>query len=175
MSKKLEEYIKTNRKSFDLESPSDELWERISSGLNQQPKPKTFNLKIWLGIAASIAVILGISLIVLTARKPQNIEIADVNPADAKMEMRFAGLIEQKKDSLQVFAKQNPRLYSQFSRDLNKMDADYDRLKRELQHSPNQQLIVQAMVKNLEFQLQLISQQLCIINQVNEARGEKQI
>lgn len=174
MSKILEEYIKTNRKSFDLESPSDELWERISSGLNQQPKQR-LSLKIWLGIAASMVLVLGISLIVITGRRPQRIEIADVNPGDAKMEMRFAGLIEQKKDSLQVFAKQNPKLYSQFSQDLNKMDADYDRLKKELQHSPNQQLIVQAMVKNLEFQLQLISQQLCIINQVNEARREKQI
>jgi uncharacterized protein YqiB (DUF1249 family) len=55
------------------------------------------------------------------------------------------------------------------------MDADYQKLKKELADSPNQKLVVRAMVKNLELQLQVITQQLMIINQVNQYKKENQI
>ncbi|MNR06997.1 hypothetical protein D3C85_1230970 [compost metagenome] len=89
--------------------------------------------------------------------------------------MKFASLIEEKKDSLQVYAKKNPVLYARFSEDLNKLDQDYEHLKEELQNSPNQKVVVKAMVKNLELQLQVINQQLSIINEVNQYKEENQI
>ncbi|RZM23433.1 MAG: hypothetical protein EOO88_26185, partial [Pedobacter sp.] len=86
-----------------------------------------------------------------------------------------ATLIEEKRDSLEVFAKDNPELYQKFSADLEKLDGNYKSLKQELLHSPNQKLVVKAMVKNLELQLQLISQQLTIINQVQQFKKDNQI
>jgi hypothetical protein len=55
------------------------------------------------------------------------------------------------------------------------LDTDYDRLKQELQNSPNPRLIVRAMVKNLELQLEVINQQLSIIYQVEEFKKENRI
>jgi len=175
MSEKLEGFVKGHRKEFDLDSPSEELWDRIASKLDERKVKKPLRLQVWIGVAASFIVIMsGISL--YTYRNhPQEVSIADLNPGYAKKEMRFASLIEEKKDSLQVYAKENPALYKKFSADIEKLDTDYDRLQQELQSSPNPRLIVKAMVKNLELQLEVINQQLSIIYQVKESRKENRI
>ncbi|MEJ7556925.1 MAG: hypothetical protein WKF66_01375 [Pedobacter sp.] len=175
MSKKLEDYVKGQRREFDLDSPSEELWGRIANQLDEQKIKKPLRLQVWIGIAASLIAIMSISFFYTYHNRPQEVSIADVNPLYARKEMRFASLIEEKKDSLEVFGKENPALYKQFSADLEKLDADYERLKQELQNSPNRRLIVKAMVKNLELQLEVINQQLTIIYQVEEIKKENRI
>jgi hypothetical protein len=82
-------------------------------------------------------------------------------------------LIAEKRDSLQTLAGADPELYKQFTADLSKLDKDYQELKKQLQTSPNKSLVGKAMMKNLEIQLQMISQQLYIINQVNQYKKEE--
>ncbi|MGY0039452.1 hypothetical protein [Pedobacter sp. NJ-S-72] len=41
--------------------------------------------------------------------------------------------------------------------------------------SPNQQMVVKAMVRNLEIQIQLLNQQLSIINEVSQYKKENSI
>jgi hypothetical protein len=175
MSKKLEEYVKGHKKDFDLDSPSEELWGKIANKLDEQKVKKPLRLQVWIGIAAFLIVIMGIAFLYTYPNKSQEVSIADVNPSYAKKEMRFASMIEEKKDSLQVYAKENPALYKKFSEDLQKLDADCDHLKQELQSSPNPRFIVKAIVRNLELQLEIINQQLSIINQVQEFKKENRI
>ncbi|TDQ09643.1 hypothetical protein [Pedobacter metabolipauper] len=176
MSKKLEEYIRAHKKDFDTGGfSSDKLWTRIEQQLDQEKIKKPSRVPYWLGIAASLIVMMAITFI-YTYRSPEaENTIADVNPGFARKEMRFASLIEEKKDSLEVYAKDNPDLYKQFSSDLGKLGEDYERLKKELQNSPNQRLVVKAMSKNLELQLQVINQQLSIIYEVSQSNKENKI
>ena len=175
-NKGLEEYIREHRKEFDVNLPSDQLWGKISDALDGQKVKKRSGVPLWLGIAASLIVVMGL-IFTYTYHNSGNEElrIADINPVYAKKELKFASLIEEKKDSLEVFAKKNPELYAQFSADLTKLGNSYEALKKELQHSPNQKVVVKAMVKNLELQLQVISQQLSIITEVDEYKKENQI
>lgn len=175
MSIKIEDFIKENKKAFDTDMPSSKLWDRIDQELNAQQQKKTVNLHMWIGIASSVIVLLGIAFIFLYPAEKKNMSLADVNPVYAQKTLRFAGLIEEKRDSLQVFAKSNPKLYDKFNADLQKLQLAYDNLKKELPGSPNQQLVVKAMVKNLEIQLQVVSQQLTIINQVSQYKKENSI
>ncbi|WP_316840911.1 hypothetical protein [Pedobacter gandavensis] len=172
----IEEYIKENKKEFDFKTPSDQLWARIDAGLDKAQVKKKSGMPFWFGIAASLMLIMTVTFI-YTYRKGnrQELEIADINPVYGKKEMKFASQIEEKKDSLQVYAKKNPVLYAKFSADLNQLDGDYEKMKKELQNSPNQEVVVRAMVKNLELQLQVINQQLSIINEVNQYKEENQI
>jgi hypothetical protein len=101
--------------------------------------------------------------------------LAQVNPKQAQKQVRFTSLIEQKTDSLQVFAADNPELYQKFSTDLERIQADYDLLKQDLAKSPNQEFIIRAMEKNLELQLQVVSQQLQIINQVRQVNKDNEL
>ena len=175
MSNKIEEYIRTNKRAFDDAKPPEALWDRIEAEFNKKKTAKPVRLQLWIGIAASLLLVCSIAYFYISKSTSANGIIADVNPAYAKKEMRFASLIEEKRDSLEIFAKDNPELYQKFSADLEKLDGNYKSLKQELLHSPNQKLVVKAMVKNLELQLQLISQQLTIINQVQQFKKDNQI
>ncbi len=175
MSKNIETYIKANKKEFDVKVPSEALWSRIENKLDQNSVKKPSRVPFWLSIAASLIVITTFIFTYTYHKKTKEVDIADVNPLYAKKEMKFASLIEEKKDSLMVFAKDNPDLYHRFSKDLNQLGADYESLKKELQNSPNQKLVVKAMVRNLEIQLQIINQQLSIINEVDQYKKENRI
>lgn len=173
-NKGIEEYIKAHKKEFDIKEPSDALWGRIEAALDNETKKKAIKWPLWLGIAASLLLVLG--LFMFKQRKADHQpDLADINSVYARKELRFASLIEEKKDSLQIFASRNPKLYARFNADLNELGSDYEALKKELPQSPNQRVVVKAMVKNLELQLQVISQQLSIINDVNQYKEENQL
>ncbi len=171
----IEAYIKEHKKEFDLKMPSDQLWSRIDAALAKEKVKKPSRLIFWLGVAASLMVLMTFVFVYNNRKRDRSLNLADINPVYAQKEERFASLIEEKKDSLQVYAKKNPVLYAHFSADLSKLGNDYERLKTELQSSPNQKVVVKAMVKNLELQLQVINQQLSIINEVNQYKEENQI
>jgi uncharacterized membrane-anchored protein YhcB (DUF1043 family) len=173
MSKKIEEYIREHKKSFDIDGPSANLWSRIETSLDNEKVKKPWRVPLWLSIAASLIVVMTFTFIFTYRNRP--VDIADLNPAYARKEMKFASLIEEKKDSLQVYAKENPELCSQFNADLEKLGRDYENLKKELQNSPNQKIVVKAMVRNLETQLQIINQQLSIVNEVTQYKKENRI
>lgn len=175
MSRKLEEFIRENKKAFDTEHPSEELWSRIEKGLDKKKPSRSINMTLWIGIAASVLLVVGFAAGLFTYGRRNTMMVAEVNPDYAKKQVRFASMIEEKKDSLEVLSKVNPALYSKFNKDIEQMDGDYQKLKKELADSPNPKLVVRAMVKNLELQLQVITQQLMIINQVNQYKKENQI
>lgn len=174
MSDRLEEFVKNNKKEFEVKGPSEQLWAKIAADLDKKQPKKSIKMYQWLSIAAMLVISLGIYF--NYNYKPNgSIDVADVNPALAKKEVRFSSLIEEKKDSLAIYGKQNPDLYNKFVADLSKLDADYEKLKKQLQTTPNRQTVGKAMMKNLELQYQVISQQLNIINQVNQYKKENSI
>jgi hypothetical protein len=175
MSTKIEDFIKENKKSFDTELPSKELWTKIDASLNKKKPVEPYRLKLWIGIAASLTVALMIIFYYTDHSKEDMISVADVNPAYAKKQVKYASLIERKTDSLEVLAKENPQLYEKFSADLKAIKKDYKQLNQQLPASANQAMVVKAMERNLELQLQVVSQQLTIINQVNQFKKDNQL
>lgn len=171
----IETYIREHRKAFDVETPSDQVWSRIEAALDSDKTKKPRSFTLWLGIAASLFVVISVAFLYSSRKADRQLDIADINAVYARKEMRFASLIEEKRDSLQGFAKRDPVLYARFCDDLNKLDGEYERLKFELQNSPNQKVVVKAMVKNLELQLQVIKQQLSIFNEVKRYKEENRI
>jgi hypothetical protein len=175
MSTKIEDFIKENKRSFDTELPSEGLWNKIDTSLNKKKSVEPYRLKLWIGIAASLTVALMIIFYYTDNAKDNTISVADVNPAYAKKQVKYASLIERKTDSLEVLAKENPQLYEKFSADLKAIKRDYKQLNQQLPESANQAMVVKAMERNLELQLQVVSQQLTIINQVNQFKKDNQL
>lgn len=172
MSDKLERFVKENKKQFDRQGPSAQLWDRISGALDKKPLKKASLPYKWMSIAAVLVLSLGIYFGYQYRKINGEIVVADVNAGMGQKEVRFTNLIEEKRDSLQIFAETDPVLYQKFITDLSKLDTDYQKLKEELQTTPNKALVSKAMIKNLDLQLQVISQQLSIISQVNEFKKE---
>lgn len=173
MSTRIEDFIKNNKTAFDNAEPSDQLWAKMAQKLDKNDRKKPNN-KLWLSIAASFIVVLSIAY--MYSQKSDGIHtIAQVSPSDAKTQVKFASMIEKKTDSLEVYASENPALYEKFSADLEKIQLDYNALKQGLSSSPNQEFIIRAMEKNLELQLQVVSQQLEIIYQVRKVNKDNQL
>lgn len=175
MNNKLEEFVKDNKIKFEVNGPSDQLWSRISAELDKkQAKKKSIKLYRWMSIAALLVVSIG-TFLTISYQSNKSIDVADVSSSYGEKKVQLTSLIEEKKDSLEVRAKDNPELYNKFMTDVNKLNADYEELKKQLQTSPNSQAVVRAMMKNLDIQLQVLNQQLMIMNQVNQYKKENSI
>ena len=176
MSNKSEGTVKDNKKEFEVKGPSNELWAKIEAELDKKQQPKkSIKLYQWMSIAAMLIISVGVYFTYNYKQANSTIEIAQVSPEFSQKEVRFVNQIEEKRDSLAVYATENPELYQQFTADLKNLDAEYEKLKLELQKTPNQLFVVKAMVKNREMQLQVLKQQLSIINQVNQYKKESSI
>lgn len=181
MNNKLENFVKENRKAFDVMEPSAALWSKIELTLNTKQettkkiKKKSSNLFLWLSSAAAILLVFGLGYIYLSKRFQKESTLADVNQVYARKDVQYASLITEKKDSLAIFASVNPELYRKFTSDLALLDDEYNRLKLELSGSANPSFIIAAMIKNREAQLQVLKQQLQIILQVNDYKKVNQI
>jgi hypothetical protein len=173
MSNKLEGFVKDNKKEFEVNGPSDKLWNKIAAELDKKKQKKTIRMYQWMSIAAMMVISLGAFL--TYNYQNRTINVADVSKSFGQKEVHLASLIEERKDSLEVHAKDNPELYNKFTSDVSKLNNDYEELKKQLQTSPNSQVVVRAMMKNLDIQLQVLNQQLMIINQVNQYKKENSI
>ncbi len=177
MSKEIEDFIRNNKQAFDTEVPGENLWFKMEQELSKREKKEQVRkpkLGLWISIAASLLVVVGIAFMYNLKQQPGN-TLAQVNPVQAEKQVHFSSIIAKKTDSLEVYAADNPELYQKFTTDLERIQADYNALKQDLVKSPNQEFIIRAMEKNLELQLQVVSQQLQIINQVRKVKQDKQL
>ena len=180
MSKRLEDFMKANRDEFDDLEPSADLWSRIEKHLPPEgavsPKreARMFSLSFVLKVAASIIIVMGIGFFVYVHNeKHQAVDYAAINPTYAKQQMQYASMVESKRTELKSLTQNYPDMYEDFSKEIAKMDSNYKRLKTELTTSPNQEAILQAMIRNLQTQTEVLNQQLNIIEHYNQMKKDE--
>jgi anti-sigma-K factor RskA len=180
MSKRLEDFVKTNREEFDEIEPSADLWSRIEKELPaqyQEPKKretKTFSLGFVMRVAATVIVVMGIGFAAyLHSTKKEGIDFAAINPVYAQQQIQYTSLIETKRTELKSIAKTDPALYKEFSLQIAKMDSTYKQLNSDLATSPNQERVLHAMIRNLQIQTEVLNQQLNVIEQFNQMKKEQ--
>jgi hypothetical protein len=180
MSKGLEDLVKMNREEFDDLEPSADLWARIEKHLpaqfdaQKERETKTFSLGFVLRVAATVIVVMGIGFaLYLRGTRKQGVDLAAINPVYAQQQVHYTSLIESKRSELKSIAKSEPDLYQEFSSQIAEMDSTYKQLNSELATSPNQELVLRAMIRNLKIQTQVLTQQLNVISQFNEMKNEE--
>lgn len=180
MSKRLEDFMRENREEFDDIEPSADLWSRIEKHLPaegtlpQKREAKMFSLNFVLRVAASVILIMGIGFaLYLHNEKKNGIDYAAINPVYAKQHTKYVSLVENKRNELKVLAKSDPQLYKEFSAEIAKMDSTYKKLNNDLATSPNQELVLRAMIQNLELQTEVLNQQLDVIEQFNQMKKDQ--
>jgi hypothetical protein len=181
MSKRLEDFIKANKEEFDDLEPKADIWSRIEQQLPAQeievPKKreaKTFSLGFVLRVAAAVILVMGVSfLFYLRSETNTSVDLAAINPEYAKQQVHYASLVEPKRTELRTIAKSDPQLYKEFSSELAKMDSTYKKLNKDLATSPNQELVLQAMIHNLQIQTEVLNQQLGVLEQYNQMKKDQ--
>ena len=194
MSKSLERFIRDNREKFDTEQPSPASWEKIEQSLNTPKQGSAVyrmnGKKWWLIAAAVVSVVLTSSLYIFlhpgheeipvvqnqtTGTTPENKTgdpvIEAIDPDYAARVAKFSGLIEAKQHGLEAIRTDQPDLYRKFSRDIQRLDSTYHALKYELPANPNKEELLQAMIYNLQLQIDLLNQQLNIIQEIKQAKS----
>jgi len=117
---------------------------------------------------------MGISfLLYLRSEKNAGVDLAAINPEYAKQQVHYASLVETKRMELKAIAKTDPELYKEFSGEIAKMDSTYKKLNNDLANSPNQELVLRAMIRNLKTQTEVLNQQLGVLEQYNQMKEEQ--
>lgn len=190
MSNRIEDFIHSHRDEFDSEVPSSRVWNRINEQFSGHNKNRiiAFHWIRW-SAAAAILIVLGAgSWYWLSSHSNRTVEITkstdqsaaagdslllnEINPVYAREVFHFTQLIELKQVELKQLENENPELYRQFMNDINKLDSSYNRLKQELPANANREQLLEAMISNLQVQMDLLNQQLQVIQLIKQSKNK---
>ena len=183
---RLERFVRDNREGFDAFEPSEALWERIEGQLGEvAPLAQKKSRPGWWGkayfdwrIAAGLVLAIGISYLSYLNKEygvTRDPKVALAAPTYAREFTQYNLAIEEKRNELIRLTSDNPELYSEFATDLEHLEHSYKNLRSELPQAPNQEALIQAMIQNLQWQIDLLNQQLTILQRIKQAdkRHEK--
>ena len=181
---KLERFVRDNRSGFDTEEPDARLWRKIESGLSLHDSPAPLNNKRWKRqitydwrVAAAVLLLILAGILVYVngeyglSRDPQ---MALQIPAYAKEVNQYTQIINEKRIRIQKLASQKPELYSDFALELDRLEKAYVGLRSELPQSPDPEILLHAMVRNLQWQVDLLNQQIIIIEKIQKVNGKEE-
>jgi CHASE3 domain sensor protein len=179
MSEGLENFIRNRRREFDEQEPPADLWSKIEKGLDTHDATvRTMKARRQLHtvfrIAAIFAVVITAGLTFMAYQKNRPVNTSKISPQLAEQQVHYTSMIESRMTELEAVKNQEPHLYREFSSELQKLDKTYQRLKKDLVTSPNQEETLKAMVLNLQIQAQVLNQQLTIIQQIKQLKKEQQ-
>lgn len=154
---RLEEFVKANREEFDFRAPSPEVWDKIEAATD---KTKVVSLKHYFLRAAAVAVILIATAAVLwqtnlnsPARLAENAdpELKELIEAEAF----YSSQVNQKLKEIQKCYYTFPELKDEIETDLNELEGMYQLLKTDLEDNISNKSVIEAMIENNRYRLQL--------------------
>jgi hypothetical protein len=187
MSSNLEKFINRHRSEFDTEHPSEDVWKKIEATVPAKKEAKLFSLRDiykWTAAAAIVCIILT-SVYFLYIRQQQK-EITRTEQQNNKSD-HLSGIdpeytaevtqafhsIQTRQEELKDATADRPELYKQFSNDLRVLDSSYRMLQTQAAQSPNRDVIMKAMIQNLQLQAELLYRQLLISNEIKNNKTQK--
>ncbi|MGZ8510486.1 MAG: hypothetical protein ACXWWA_08925 [Chitinophagaceae bacterium] len=191
MSKKLKNFVDENRREFDDDQPSATPWHKIERSIGAKKAVKhlsTRDIYRWTAAAAVFFMIAtcfyfivvrknnddpGIVKTVSPTVNSNGTDISRMAPEYAAEAKKIYLSIESQQQQLKAIAKEQPELYSQFSGDLAALDSSYRVLKTQAVQTPNREVIIRAMLQNLQLQAELLAKQLLILNELKNNKTDK--
>lgn len=191
MNNDLEKFIQKNRKEFDNEVPSGKLWERIEKTIPVKKDARRFSMKDVIKWSAAAAVFFAVLTTVYflyikkDSHEKQITKDGTVNPGTkypdelTGITPEYAGQFQSvyksvatRQQELKAAASEQPELYRQFEEDLKALDSSYKTLREQASQTPNRDVLIKAMIQNLELQAELLNRQLLIIKEIKNTKTE---
>lgn len=189
----LERFVRDNYEAFNDKEPPGRLWEKLEEELDKQvpdrhnPFRQVHKNRLLSGghqigwpvlhwrVAASIAVLLLAGCFLYMNRQygvAHQPELVAASPTYAKEVVQYTRLIDDKRAELKQLTEGNPALYQEFASDLTRLENSYQSLKADLPKNPNQEVLIQAMIQNLQLQINLLNEQLHVIQRIKQQTNE---
>lgn len=187
MSSNLEKFINRYRSDFDTEHPSADTWKKIEAGIPVQKKVKNFSISElykWSAVAAILCIVLT-SVYFLYIRQQEKEtaqteklqkspeQLRGIDPEYTAEVTQAFRAIQTRQEELKDATADRPELYKQFSADLRVLDSSYRMLQTQAAQSPNRDVIMKAMIQNLQLQAELLYRQLMITNEIKNNKTQK--
>ncbi len=175
----LEKFITDNREAFDDKEPPEKVWKNVDAILSGKQKKKKDRIVLltpiikWSMAAAALLLIGSMFYFKFTDKEERPVEAASTEKIDVPgipQVNEFAKMIVLKQEELKALSKEQPELYSKFTKDIIQLDSSYKALKDQLSVTSNKEMLVEAMIQNLELQLSVLNQQLNIIKQIKQSK-----
>lgn len=178
-------FEKEREKAFGMPEEHEKRFEaRLDEAFNEKRTRPFF----WIGIAASVVALLGFAFWMLqvnpaipygeqpmvqqeqdSSSTPASLSLGDLSPDLRKLEQYYTNSITLELANLDI-SDENRAVADGFIARLSDLDTEYKKLNAELNEvGPNEQTIT-AMIKNLQFRLQLL---LKLKDKLNELKSSK--
>jgi len=184
---KLKQFIDDNRSAFELEGPSEGLWDSIDEKLKAKAKEsgapvipaaqssQKSRWKVW-AMAASLALIVGLgATLFLQNRSGQNTkliahevsetDLAQFNEELAEIDNYYSVQVNKRVKSLEAYAPDEELML-----ELTELSNEYDTLRKEMGLGFDDSQIVAAMIENYRLRLDLLED---LLEAMEQAEGKK--
>jgi len=187
MSSDLEKFIRKNRGEFDDADPSGKVWKNIERSLPVKKEAKHFTIRDiykWSAAAAIFFMALTSAYFLFIKKSPGNdpektstvktrteensSRLDNFNSISIEYAAEFkeaTQAVEERQQELRAAIANDPELYRKFQQDLNILDSSYRLLREQARQSINGDVIIKAMIQNLQLQSELLGRQLMIIHE----------
>ncbi|TPN89098.1 hypothetical protein [Aquimarina algicola] len=163
--------------TYDIYEPSADHKNKFLDKLQQQhkviplhPKKKKNKFK-YLAIAASFTLIIGISAFTFLMTPAETIDLANVSPQMEETQSFFTSAIEAQLEEINTISSpETKELVSDAMNQLQKLETDYEALKKDLYESGNDKRVISAMIKNFQKRANLLEEVLQKINEINKLK-----
>ena len=182
-----ERFIRDNRSEFDSEIPGNQVWERLESSLPGQKQVRRFSRNELIRWAAAAAIIVAVLtsiyfLYIKNSHEQQTVsgdqltnnpvkgleETGSMNPEYAVLFKQVSASVQTRQEQLKAAANGLPELYQQFEKDLAVLDSSFCSLRQQAVQTPNRDVLIRAMIQNLQLQSELLERQLQVIQEFKQ-------
>lgn len=174
----LEKIIHENRSVFDSSEPTEGHFDRFEEkllALNKKTKTFTFGYILKAAVVTLLVVLSG--LWVYDNFSPSNmkrgIALSEVSPEYNEVEIYYTHLVNQKYSEINQFQFLDSTQKSMLMQELDEMDLIYENLKEDLTTNPNDERVINAMIKHYQLKVEVMNQILGQLQQVKNTNQQK--
>lgn len=176
----IERYLANKRKQLDVFEPSSNHKALFIKKLAQQNKtivqlnPKKRRRVSVYAIAASVVLIGAFSFLIVQSKLKQKAELASVSPKMENTQNFFNIAIQQQLEEInQNASNENSQLVKDALKQLEKLENNYEILKKDLVQSNNDKRVISAMINNFQKRASLLEGVLEKIDAINTLKASK--
>jgi hypothetical protein len=168
-NEKLDQLFENLENQWDIQEMDSLHTNRFSEKLALKKRKKNYSFIY--AIAASVIVLLGISMLYTNNDKPKELKFA--SKETKQTDSIFTVLIEHQLD--QIKAKKSPeneRIISDALQQMKSLDSDYEKIKHELEVNGESKPIIYAMISNLQTRISFLQN---VLQRIEETEKLKKL
>ena len=174
----LEKHIKEQRLLMDSDLPREGHEERFLQKLGRDAVPvpvRRFNIRHALQIAASIAIILTSAIVLMKQNKSgEKMAQEEVPAAVMEADMYYASQVNARYEKIQGFDFENSEEKAVLLDELKELESYHLQLMNDLEANPDNDLVINAMIRHYQIKLEVMDQIIMQLNQVKKETSKKE-